>query len=243
VTALLRVEGLSKRFGGLTAVDAVTLTVEAGELVGIIGPNGAGKTTLFGLLTGFVRPDGGEVVFKGQRITGFPPHRVADHGLGRTFQVVRPFATMTVLENVATACVSPRARRMTNGKDVWQRAMETLAMVGLETKAGLPAGTLPFGDLRRLEIARALAIQPDVLLLDEPFSGLSASEAAPLVALIGELAQRGMTMLIVEHKLRELMRLVRRVIVMQFGQIIAEGAPEVVVKIPRVIEAYLGGAA
>lgn len=241
--AILRVQGLTKRFGGLTAVDAVTLTVEAGDLVGIIGPNGAGKTTLFGLLTGFLRSDQGTVVFKDRRITGLPPHRIADHGLGRTFQVVRPFTTMTVLENVATACVSPRARRMSAGRDVWRQAMETLAKVGLETKASLPASTLPFGDLRRLEIARALAIQPDALLLDEPFSGLSASEAAPLMALIADLAQQGKTMLIVEHKLRELMRLVRRVIVMQFGQIIAEGTPEVVVKMPSVIEAYLGGTA
>jgi branched-chain amino acid transport system ATP-binding protein len=241
--AILRVEGLTKRFGGLTAVDAVTLTVEAGELVGIIGPNGAGKTTLFGLLTGFLRPDRGTVVLKDRRITGLQPHRIADQGLGRTFQVVRPFTTMTVLENVATACVSPRARRMSPGKDVWQHATETLARVALETKASLPASTLPFGDLRRLEVARALAIQPEVLLLDEPFSGLSASEVAPLMALIGELAQQGMTMLIVEHKLRELMRLVRRVIVMHFGQIMAQGAPEVVVKMPSVIEAYLGGAA
>jgi branched-chain amino acid transport system ATP-binding protein len=240
--AILRTEGLTKRFGGLTAVDAVTLTVQAGDLVGIIGPNGAGKTTLFGLLTGFLRPDRGTIIFKDRRITGLRPHRVADRGLGRTFQVVRPFATMTVLENVATACVSPRARRMSAGKGVWQQAREILAQVALETKASLPASTLPFGDLRRLEIARALAIQPEVLLLDEPFSGLSASEAAPLIGLIRTLARQGMTMLIVEHKLHELMRLVERVIVMQFGQVIAEGAPEVVVKMASVIEAYLGGA-
>jgi branched-chain amino acid transport system ATP-binding protein len=238
--ALLTTEGLTKRFGGLTAVDAVTFAVQAGDLVGIIGPNGAGKTTLFSLLAGFLRPDHGVVVFNGHRISGRPPHRIVDQGLARTFQVVRPFTNMTVVENVATACVSPRARRMSRGRDVWQHAMEILAAVALEQKTHQPVETLPFGDLRRLEIARALASHPELLLLDEPFSGLGHSETAPLVALIGTLAQRGTTILIVEHKLRELMRLVTRVIAMQFGQIIAEGPPAVVARSPRVVEAYLG---
>ncbi|HET8998649.1 MAG TPA: ABC transporter ATP-binding protein [bacterium] len=239
--ALLTTEGLTKRFGGLTAVDAVTFAVEAGDLVGIIGPNGAGKTTLFSLLSGFLRPDLGAVVFKDRRISGRPPHRIVDQGLARTFQVVRPFTNMTVLDNVATACVSPRARRMAGGRDVWLHAMEIIAAVELEKKAAQPVETLPFGDLRRLEIARALATHPELLLLDEPFSGLSILEAAPLVTLIGTLARRGTTILIVEHKLRELMQLVTRVIVMQFGQIIAEGPPAVVAQSPRVVEAYLGG--
>lgn len=239
--ALLSAEGLTKRFGGLTAVDAVTFAVEAGEMVGIIGPNGAGKTTLFSLLTGFLRPDRGTVIFKDQHIAGRPPHRIADQGLARTFQVVRPFTDMTVVENAATACVSPRARRARRGRDVWQHALEIVAAVGLEGKAQRPVDTLPFGDLRRLEIARALATHPDVLLLDEPFSGLSVSEAASLIALIGTLARQGTTLMIVEHRLRELMRLVTRVIVMQFGQIIAEGPPAMVARQPRVVEAYLGG--
>jgi branched-chain amino acid transport system ATP-binding protein len=239
--ALLSVEGLTKRFGGLTAVDEVSFTVEPGDLVGIIGPNGAGKTTLFNLLTGFLRPERGTMVFKDAPITGLPPHRIADRGLVRTFQVARPFPHMTVLENAATACVSPRSRRLSGGRDPWPRAMEALAAVGLEGKAALPVHTLPFGDLRRVEMARALATRPDALLLDEPFSGLSASEVAPLAALIEGLSQRGMTILIVEHKLRELMRLVKRVIVLHFGQILAQGAPEVVARMPGVIEAYLGG--
>ncbi len=239
---LLRAERLTKRFGGLTAVDAASFTVDAGELVGIIGPNGAGKTTLFNLLTGLLQPDHGTVVFKDSRIAGLPPHGIVDRGLARTFQVARPFSDMTALENVATACVCPRARRMSGGRSVWESALEALAAAGLEGKAALPVHTLPFGDLRRVEIARALATHPEVLLLDEPFSGLGVSEIAPLAALIGALSQRGMTMLIVEHKLRELMRLVTRVIAMHFGRIIAEGTPEVVARTPRVVEAYLGGA-
>ncbi len=239
--ALLRTEGLTKRFGGLTAVDAVSVTVEPGELVGVIGPNGAGKTTLFSLLTGFLRPDRGIALLRDRRITGLPPHRIANLGMARTFQVVRPFSNMTVLENVATACVSPRARRMSAGRDVWRHAREILAAVDLEGRAGASVGTLPFGDLRRLEIARALATHPEVILLDEPFSGLSAVETAPIIAFIGALARQGTTILIVEHKLRELMRLVKRVVVMQFGQIIAEGPPETVARLPSVVEAYLGG--
>ena len=239
---LLRVDGLSKRFGGLTAVDAVSLAVEPGELVGIIGPNGAGKTTLFNLLTGFLRPDRGEVRLKGTPIGGLRPHVIVDRGVARTFQVARPFADMTVLENVATACVSPRARRL-GGGSIRERAVEALAAVGLAEKGAQPAQTLPFGDLRRMEIARALATRPEVLLLDEPFSGLGASEIAPLAALVRALAQRGVTMLIVEHKLHELMRLSTRVIAMHFGRVIAEGAPDAVARTPGVIEAYLGGAA
>lgn len=241
--AILSAERLTKRFGGLTALDNVSFAVEAGELVGIIGPNGAGKTTLFNLLTGFLRPDRGATVFKDSPISGLPPHRIVNRGLARTFQVARPFPHLTVLENVATACVSPRSRRMGGGQDLWRRAMETAAAVGLEGKAALRVHTLPSGDLKRVEIARALATRPEVLLLDEPFGGLTTSEVAPLTALIGSLSQQGVTMLIVEHKLRELMRLVTRVIVLHFGRIIAEGLPDVVARTPSVVEAYLGGQA
>jgi branched-chain amino acid transport system ATP-binding protein len=239
---LLRVDGLTKRFGGLMAVDAVNLAVEPGELVGIIGPNGAGKTTLFNLLTGFLRPDRGQVMLGGASVGGLRPHVIVDRGMARTFQVVRSFPDMTVLENVATACVSPRARRMAGGH-LGDRALEALAAVGMAEKAVQPVQTLPFGDLKRVEIARALATRPEVLLLDEPFSGLGASEIAPLAQLVRGLAQRGVTMLVVEHKLHELMRLSTRVIAMHFGRIIAEGAPETVARNPGVIEAYLGGAA
>ena len=238
----LRTEALTKRFGGLTAVRAVTFAVEAGELVGIIGPNGAGKTTLFNLLTGFLRPDQGRSVLRDAPIAGLAPHRIVDRGLARTFQIARPFADMTVLENVATACVCPRARRMSGGLGASERALAVLAAVGMDGKAAFPVHTLPFGDLRRVEIARAMATQPEVLLLDEPFAGLGPTEIAPLASLIRALSAQGVTMLIVEHKLRELMRLVTRVIVMHFGEIIAQGAPEAVAREPRVVEAYLGGA-
>ena len=240
---LLMTEGLTKRFGGLTAVGMVSFTVEPGELVGIIGPNGAGKTTLFNLLTGFVRPDHGRSVLNDAPIAGLAPHQIVDRGLARTFQIARPFADMTVLENVATACVCPRARRMSHGRGASERAMAVLAKVGLDRRADLPVQTLPFGDLRRVEIARAMATRPDVLLLDEPFAGLGAFEIAPLAALIRALSAQGVTILIVEHKLRELMRLVTRVIAMHFGEIIAQGSPEVVARDPRVVEAYLGGTA
>ncbi len=240
---LLRTEALTKRFGGLTAVGTVSFTVEPGELIGIIGPNGAGKTTLFNLLTGFLRPDRGGVVLKHTQIAGLAPHQIVDRGLARTFQIARPFHGMTVLENVATACVCPRARRMGGGRGVWERAMEVLAEVGLEGKAALPVQTLPFGDLRRVEIARAMATRPEILLLDEPFAGLGAFEIAPLAAFIRGLSTQGVTILMVEHKLRELMRLVTRVIAMHFGEIIAQGTPEAVARDPSVVEAYLGGTA
>jgi len=240
---LLRTEALTKRFGGLAAVRMVSFAVEAGELVGIIGPNGAGKTTLFNLLTGFLRPDHGQSMLNEAPIAGLAPHQIVDRGLARTFQIARPFADMTVLENVATACVCPRARRMSHGRGASERAMAVLAKVGMDGKAALPVHTLPFGDLRRMEIARAMATSPDVLLLDEPFAGLGAFEIAPLAALIRVLSTQGVTILIVEHKLRELMRLVTRVIAMQFGEIIAQGTPEAVARDPSVVEAYLGGTA
>ncbi len=240
---LLRTEALTKRFGGLTAVRTVSFAVEAGELVGLIGPNGAGKTTLFNLLTGFLRPDAGRSELNDAPIAGLAPYQIVDRGLARTFQIARPFADMTVLENVATACLCPRARRMSHGRGVSERAMAVLAKVGMDGKADLPVQTLPFGDLRRVEIARAMATGPEVLLLDEPFAGLGAFEIAPLAALIRALSAQGVTILIVEHKLRELMRLVTRVIAMHFGEIIAQGTPEAVARDPGVVEAYLGGTA
>jgi branched-chain amino acid transport system ATP-binding protein len=238
MTALLDVADLSKRFGGLVAVKNVSFSLAAGEITGILGPNGAGKTTLFNLLTGFIQADTGTVVFDGQPIRGLVPYRIVNRGLARTFQLTRPFVGMSVLENVIVGCLAPRVR---GDGHAAVRAQQMLDHVGLGDKAELPVDVLPYGDLRRLEIARALATHPKLLLLDEPFAGLGTSEIEPLAALIRRLhAEEGLTILIIEHKLREFMALVTRVIAMDFGEIIAVGPPTDIVRHPRVVEAYIG---
>ncbi len=238
MTALLAVEHLSKHFGGLTAAKDVSFELQPGEITGILGPNGAGKTTLFNLLTGFISADGGVVEFEGHSLVGLGPHRIVNLGLARTFQLCRPFLGMTVLENVTVACLAPRVREE-RGTEL--RARRILDQVGLSAKTEILVDVLPYGDLRRLEIARALATKPKLLLLDEPFAGLGVGEIEPLLALIRKLhAEEGLTILIIEHKLRELMQLVTRVIAMDFGEIIAVGAPREIVRDPRVVEAYIG---
>jgi len=238
MTALLEVQGLTKRFGGLTAVKDVSFSLAAGDITGILGPNGAGKTTLFNLLTGFIATDTGSVMFDGAPLRGLKPHRIVNRGLARTFQLTRPFIGMTVLENVVVGCLAPRVR----GEGATEgRARRMLERVGLGAKAELPVDVLPYGDLRRLEIARALVTRPKLLLLDEPFAGLGTSEIEPLAALIRELHDsEGLTILIIEHRLREFMQLVERVIAMDFGEIIAVGPPQEIVRHPRVVEAYIG---
>jgi branched-chain amino acid transport system ATP-binding protein len=238
MSALLEVDGLTKRFGGLVAVKSVSFTLEPGEITGILGPNGAGKTTLFNLLTGFIATDAGTATFVGRSLIGLAPHRVVNLGLARTFQLCRPFRGMSVLENVSVGCLAPRVRHEGHAA---ARARRILAQVGLEAKAEVPVDVLPYGDLRRLEIARALATRPTLLLLDEPFAGLGSNEIEPLSALIRKLhAEEGLTILIIEHKLREFMQLVRRVIAMDFGEVIAIGPPAEIVRHPRVVEAYIG---
>ncbi len=238
MTALLKVEHLTKRFGGLVAVKDVSFELEAGEIAGILGPNGAGKTTLFNLLTGFIAMDLGTVEFEGGSLAGLAPHRIVNRGLARTFQLCRPFRGMSVFENVSVGCLAPRVR---HSGGVEARARRILGQVGLGAKAATPVDALPYGDLRRLEIARALATEPKLLLLDEPFAGLGGNEIEPLSALIRKLhAEEGLTILIIEHKLREFMQLVRRVIAMDFGEIIAIGPPAEIVRHPRVVEAYIG---
>jgi branched-chain amino acid transport system ATP-binding protein len=237
---LLQVQKLSKRFGGLVAVKDVSFEVAAGEITGILGPNGAGKTTLFNLLTGFIRPDRGEVRLDGRRINGLKPHRIVNRGLARTFQLARPFAGMTVLENALVGCFAPRVHASGHRE---RRAQEILELVGLAAKARQPVEVLPYGDLRRLEIARALATKPKLIALDEPFAGLGSGEIEPLAALIRRLhAEEGVTILIIEHKLREFMQLVSRVIAIDFGEIIAIGPPAEIVRHPRVVDAYIGRA-
>ena len=238
MSALLEVEGVTKRFGGLVAVKDVSFALEPGEITGILGPNGAGKTTLFNLLTGFIPMDLGVARFEGRALSGLAPHRIVNLGLARTFQLCRPFRGMSVLENASVGCLAPRVR---HEGSVATRAQRILEQVGLADKAATSVDVLPYGDLRRLEIARALATRPKLLLLDEPFAGLGGSEIGPLSALIRKLhAEEGLTILIIEHKLREFMQLVRRVIAMDFGEVIAIGPPRDIVRHPRVVEAYIG---
>ena len=241
MSALLEVHGVTKRFGGLMAVKHVGFRLEAGEITGILGPNGAGKTTLFNLLTGFIPVDEGRVEFDGVDVTALSRHRRVNLGMARTFQLARPFQLMTVEENVLVGCLAPRVRG--TGRQTRARAAAILEQVGLGDKGALPVEVLPYGDLRRLEIARALATRPRLLLLDEPFAGLGAGEIQALAGLIRRLhAAENLTILIIEHKLREFMQLVTRVIAMDFGEIIAEGEPRAIVQHPRVVEAYIGRA-
>ncbi len=241
---------LTKRFGGLTAVDNVSFEVGRDEIVGLIGPNGAGKTTLFHLITGLLKPDSGEARFKGEAITGAAPHKIVNKGISRTYQVVRPFRRIPVIANVIVSCLSPRVTKRGEWvKRAEMKARDALEFVGLSDKAFETAATLPHGDLKRLEIARAIATDPELLLLDEPFGGLNPAETELLAKSIkrlhkggrfGRLHSEGAAMVIVEHKLAELMEIVDRVIVLHYGKKLAEGTPEEIAKNERVIEVYMG---
>lgn len=239
--AILEIKGLSKAFGGLQALSDFSLTVNRGDLVGIIGPNGAGKTTIFNLVTGFIRPDSGEVWLKEENITHLKPYQIVNRGMSRTFQLVDLFRDMKVVENVMIPCFSHRARsRQPKGKKPWKMAMEFLEEMGLGDRFDEEAKNLPFGELRLLDIARAMATEPELLLLDEPFSGLDAGDAETLAAGIKRMHARGQTMVIIEHRLRDLLRLVERVVALVFGEKIAEGTPDEIMNNEKVVEAYLG---
>ena len=236
MTDALVVKGLSKRFGGLRAVQDVSFTIRENETVALIGPNGAGKTTSFHLITGFHRPDQGSVMAYGREITGLKPHDICAHGVARTFQVAKPFGAMTVLANVMTGAFL-RDRSTVAARD---KAREVIEFVGLGAKEHTAAKDLTTIDQRRLEMARALATQPRLLLLDEVMAGLNPAEIDQAVGLIGKLSQRGLTIVIVEHVMRAIMAVARHIVVLDHGQKIAEGAPKEIVENPEVIRAYLG---
>jgi branched-chain amino acid transport system ATP-binding protein len=237
----LTLQGVTKQFGGLTAVDGVSFTVESGERVGLIGPNGAGKTTLFNIISGVEPATAGRVFFRGELITGLPPYAIARRGLARTFQIVRPFPGLAVLENLAVGGLSNRVFDLRGElREARTRAREVAEQVGLHPWLDREATTLPHGSLKRLEIGRAMMMRPSLLLLDEPFAGLGGHEVEEVAGVIAELAARGMTLVIIEHKLRALMPLVGRVIVLNFGRVIAEGTPREISASPVVREAYLG---
>ncbi|MGD8564255.1 MAG: ABC transporter ATP-binding protein [Desulfarculaceae bacterium] len=246
---LLSVEDISKAFGGVQALANVSLKLYPGDILGIIGPNGSGKTTLVNAITGFIRADSGRVAFKGRNITGMQPHKIADRGLTRTFQVMRPYYSLSAFKNLIVPLFSPRARRTggwRGGGRLGDRdtvAVDILEEIGFERDSYVPyktASSLPTGYLKRLELARCLALRPEVIICDEVFSGLSMSEMASMVPLMEKLQMEGITLMMVEHRLRELFRLTNRVIVLNFGAKIAEGTSEEVMENEVVKEAYFG---
>jgi len=245
---LLKVEDLSKKFGNVVAVDHVTFNLYQGELLGLIGPNGSGKTTLVNLITGYQKPDGGKVTYRGKDITGAAPYTIANIGIARTFQMVKPFYHLPAYKNLIIPLYSPRVKKLRGGKygERDAKAIDLLEEVGFERDSVVPfkaAGALPHGYLKRMELARCMALEPDIIIFDELFSGMSMSEVASTLPIIEKLVEEGKTMIVIEHRLKELFRIANRVIVLNFGRKIADGPPKEVIQTDVVKKAYLGSEA
>jgi len=238
MTALLEVRGVSRFFGGLAALTDVSFSVEKGEILGLIGPNGAGKTTMFNVVNGFYAPSRGEVFFKGQRISGLKPHQICQRGLARTFQVVKPLQRMSTLDNV----VASAFLRAKTKAEALAKAEEILKFTGLWEERDMLSKGLPLGSRKRLEIARALATGPDLLLLDEACAGLNPSELDESIGIIRKIKERGVTIMIIEHHMKVIMSISDRIVVLTYGQKLAEGTPGEIGQNKQVIEAYLGEA-
>jgi len=236
--SLLEIRGVSKQFGGLAALTGVSYSVDEGVILGLIGPNGAGKTTLFNVVNGFYPPSKGDVLFKGEKISHLKPHQICRVGIGRTFQVVRPLRRMTVLDNVIASAFL-RARSKTEAEGM---AIEALRFTGLYEDRNVISKGLPLGKRKKLEITRSLATRPDFLLLDESFAGLNPSEQNELIDIIRQIRTRGITIMIIEHHMKVIMSISDRIVVLNYGEKIAEGTPKEIGTNPLVIEAYLGEA-
>ncbi len=244
-SALLQVTGVYKNFGGVQAVSDLSFELSPGELLGLIGPNGCGKTTTVNLITGFVKPSQGKIFFQGRNITGMAPHKIVRLGIARTFQMVKPFYQLPAYKNMIIPLYSPRVKQLAGGKygDRDAVALDLLEEVGFERDAYVAyknASVLPQGYLKRLELAKAIALQPDLMILDELFSGLSLAEVASILPIIEKLRQEGKTIIMIEHRLKELFRIADRVVVLNFGEKIAEGPSNVVMESDAVKKAYLG---
>ncbi|MCF8128779.1 MAG: ABC transporter ATP-binding protein [Deltaproteobacteria bacterium] len=246
---ILEVKELTKAFGGILALNRVNFHLNEGEVLGIIGPNGSGKTTIVNCITGFIRPTSGKVFFRGKNITGKAAHKIADMGVTRTFQIMRPYYSLPAYKNLVIPLFSPRAKRTggwRGGGKLGDRntvGIDILEEIGFERDSRVPykmAATLPTGYLKRLELARCLALKPDIILCDEVFSGLSASEIASMVPLIERLQMDGITLIMIEHRLRELFRVADRIMVMNFGEKLTEGTSDEVMANEKVKEAYFG---
>jgi branched-chain amino acid transport system ATP-binding protein len=239
-TALLELKGVTKRFGGVAALNGVSASVSKGEILGVIGPNGAGKTTLLNCISGVYKPDAGDISWQGQSIKGMRPHRVARLGIGRTFQIVKPFGSMTVRENAAVGALFGSGEARRGPKEAFKDAERVLDLVGLRAKADLEVTALTIPDRKRLEVARAVATQPKLLLLDEVMAGLNSVEVDEALDMVRAVHATGVTVVLIEHVMRVIVGICTRAVVLDFGQVLVEGEPEVVLRDERVIQAYLG---